>query len=286
MQVDVQASSSTTRFAKGTYYAGPPVSDLKDTVILFITAPPSFVLPLLPQLNHMVETHKRLSHRMLEQLLEVTRSHRETLRKLEEQERNHKAFSHKSKCLTTLLEQDRERLVSQTPEVQTPAWAKPTLIYYPSHWSIMTRWCMLVNSFSIHRHVELSMAGWCCCICSTLYVTSSALHPWVGWASRSACLCSLSLVNTKTRTHMQLHVQSKLAPWWPIQQRCAGWGLLLLKLSQWVDGLFLDVSHEHGSVEHDDGQWFFPAIWGPQRVCCVLLKFPVVSAHIPSEAAL
>lgn len=69
----------------------------------------------------MVETQKRSSKRMLEQLLEVSRSHRGTLHKLEEQERSHRAFIHKSKCLTTLLEQDRERLVCQTLEVQMNA---------------------------------------------------------------------------------------------------------------------------------------------------------------------
>ncbi|XP_010745007.3 filamin A-interacting protein 1-like isoform X1 [Larimichthys crocea] len=62
------------------------------------------------QLNHMVKAQKRSSERMLEQLLEVSRSHSGALRRLEEQERNHRAFIHKSNCLTALLEQDRERL--------------------------------------------------------------------------------------------------------------------------------------------------------------------------------
>lgn len=65
----------------------------------------------LSQFNHMVETHKCFSKHMLEQLQEVTYSNHRNLRRLEEQERNHKAFRHRSKCLTTQLEQDRERYV-------------------------------------------------------------------------------------------------------------------------------------------------------------------------------
>lgn len=51
---------------------------------------------------------------MLEQLVEVARSHSDTLNRLEEQERSRKAFIQKSNDLTTLLEQDRERLVHET----------------------------------------------------------------------------------------------------------------------------------------------------------------------------
>ncbi|XP_035532025.1 filamin A-interacting protein 1-like [Morone saxatilis] len=47
---------------------------------------------------------------MLEQLLEVSRSHSGTLQRLQEQERSHRAFIDKSNCLNTLLEQDRQRL--------------------------------------------------------------------------------------------------------------------------------------------------------------------------------
>ncbi|XP_044073565.1 filamin A-interacting protein 1-like isoform X2 [Siniperca chuatsi] len=47
---------------------------------------------------------------MLQQLVEVSRSHSSALHRLEEQERSHRAFIHKSNFLTTLLEQDRERL--------------------------------------------------------------------------------------------------------------------------------------------------------------------------------
>lgn len=96
------------------------MTGLKLHIILLVTAL-CVIFPLFPQFNHMVETQKRSSKRMLEQLLEVSRSHRGTLHKLEEQERSHRAFIHKSKCLTTLLEQDRERLVCQTLEVQMNA---------------------------------------------------------------------------------------------------------------------------------------------------------------------
>ncbi|XP_070771013.1 filamin A-interacting protein 1-like [Enoplosus armatus] len=64
----------------------------------------------IAELNHLVEAQKRSSKRMLEQLVEVSSSHSSALHRLEEQERNHRAFIHKSNFLTTLLEQDRERL--------------------------------------------------------------------------------------------------------------------------------------------------------------------------------
>ena len=69
----------------------------------------------------MVETHKQLSKQMLEQLLEVSHSHRGTLHRLEEQEKTHRAFIHDSKSLITLLEQDRERLVQESLKVQMNA---------------------------------------------------------------------------------------------------------------------------------------------------------------------
>lgn len=71
----------------------------------------SVLMSYLSQFNHMVETHKCFSKHMLEQLQEVTYSNHRNLRRLEEQERNHKTFSQRSKCLTTQLEQDRERYV-------------------------------------------------------------------------------------------------------------------------------------------------------------------------------
>lgn len=52
---------------------------------------------------------------MLKQLVEVSRSHSGALLKLEEQEGSHRAFIHKSNCLTSILEQDRERLVHPNP---------------------------------------------------------------------------------------------------------------------------------------------------------------------------
>lgn len=86
----------------------------------------------------MVETHKRFSKQMLGQLQEVTDSHCRNLRRLEEQEKNHKAFTHRSKCLTTLLEQDRERFVCQSFNIGINTFAKTTLIYYISHSNILT----------------------------------------------------------------------------------------------------------------------------------------------------
>uniref|UniRef100_A0A3Q1HX08 Cortactin-binding protein-2 N-terminal domain-containing protein n=2 Tax=Anabas testudineus TaxID=64144 RepID=A0A3Q1HX08_ANATE len=64
----------------------------------------------ITELKHLVEAHKHSSKRMMEQLLEVSCSHSGALCKLEEQERRHEAFKQKSNCLTTLLEQDRDRL--------------------------------------------------------------------------------------------------------------------------------------------------------------------------------
>ncbi|KAK5890147.1 hypothetical protein CesoFtcFv8_013704 [Champsocephalus esox] len=62
------------------------------------------------ELNNLVKAQKRSSEGMQEQLLEVSRSHKEALHRLEEQERSRRDFTHKSTGLTTLLEEDRERL--------------------------------------------------------------------------------------------------------------------------------------------------------------------------------
>ncbi|KAF7657255.1 hypothetical protein LDENG_00029500 [Lucifuga dentata] len=64
----------------------------------------------MAKLNALVEAQKQSSRLMLEQFVEVTHAHGDTLSKLEEQERSHRAFVQKSNNLTTLLEQDRERL--------------------------------------------------------------------------------------------------------------------------------------------------------------------------------
>ncbi|XP_054471052.1 filamin A-interacting protein 1-like [Anoplopoma fimbria] len=64
----------------------------------------------IAELNNFVAAQKRSSEWMQEQLLEESRSHSGALHRLEEQERSHRAFIHKSNCLTTLLEEDRERL--------------------------------------------------------------------------------------------------------------------------------------------------------------------------------
>ncbi|XP_060910603.1 filamin A-interacting protein 1-like [Labrus mixtus] len=63
----------------------------------------------IAELNHFVEAQRHSSKQMMEGFLEVSRSHSRALCKLEEQERSHRALIHKSDCLTTLLEQDRER---------------------------------------------------------------------------------------------------------------------------------------------------------------------------------
>ncbi|XP_068602528.1 filamin A-interacting protein 1-like [Brachionichthys hirsutus] len=64
----------------------------------------------LAELNHMVEAQKRSLEQIQEQLLQESQSHNGALHRLEQQERSHQAFIHQSNCLTTLLEQDRERL--------------------------------------------------------------------------------------------------------------------------------------------------------------------------------
>ncbi|XP_059895228.1 filamin A-interacting protein 1-like [Gadus macrocephalus] len=64
----------------------------------------------MAELDHLEEAHRRTSRRMLRQLVEVERSHSGALSRLEEQEEMHRSFIQKSDDLTTLLEQDRERL--------------------------------------------------------------------------------------------------------------------------------------------------------------------------------
>ncbi|KAK0152402.1 Filamin A-interacting protein 1-like [Merluccius polli] len=64
----------------------------------------------MAELDRLEEAHRRTSRRMLRQLVEVERSHSGALSRLEEQEEMHRAFIQKSDDLTTLLEQDRERL--------------------------------------------------------------------------------------------------------------------------------------------------------------------------------
>lgn len=113
------------------------------------------------QFNHMVETHKRFSKQMLGQLQEVTDSHRRNLRRLEEQERNHKTFTHRSKCLTTLLEQDRERFVCQSFNIGINSFAKTTLIIFPTQifWhtgksQIGTLWCLFKRTLIVFSICE------------------------------------------------------------------------------------------------------------------------------------
>ncbi|KAM3862313.1 filamin A-interacting protein 1-like [Diretmus argenteus] len=64
----------------------------------------------MAELDRLVEAQRRSSRQMMEQLVEVEHSHSSALCRLEEQERNHRAFIQKSDDLTALLEQDRERL--------------------------------------------------------------------------------------------------------------------------------------------------------------------------------
>uniref|UniRef100_A0A665V5Z2 Filamin A interacting protein 1 like n=1 Tax=Echeneis naucrates TaxID=173247 RepID=A0A665V5Z2_ECHNA len=64
----------------------------------------------IAKLNDVVEAQRRSSKMMLEQLVKVSHFHSGILLRLEDQERSHKAFAHRSNCLITLQEQDRERL--------------------------------------------------------------------------------------------------------------------------------------------------------------------------------
>ncbi|XP_068186256.1 filamin A-interacting protein 1-like [Antennarius striatus] len=63
----------------------------------------------ITELNHLVEVQKHSFKQILEQLQQVSQSHKGVLHRLEEQERSNQAFIHQNNCLTTLLEQDRER---------------------------------------------------------------------------------------------------------------------------------------------------------------------------------
>ncbi|XP_041699785.1 filamin A-interacting protein 1-like isoform X1 [Coregonus clupeaformis] len=64
----------------------------------------------MAELDRLVETGNQSYRRMLEQLLQVERSHSCALCRLEEQDQQHRAFMQRSDDLTCLLEQDRERL--------------------------------------------------------------------------------------------------------------------------------------------------------------------------------
>lgn len=74
------------------------------------------VFYLLPtQLDKLVEKQRETHRRMLEQLLMVEQSHKQTLYKLEDEKRNHGEFIKKSDEFTNLLEQERERSVHELP---------------------------------------------------------------------------------------------------------------------------------------------------------------------------
>ncbi|KAM6418357.1 filamin A-interacting protein 1-like isoform 1-T1 [Pluvialis apricaria] len=62
------------------------------------------------ELDKVVEKQKETHRRMLEQLLMVEKSHRQTLHELEEEKRKHSKYMEKSDEFTNLLEQERERL--------------------------------------------------------------------------------------------------------------------------------------------------------------------------------
>ncbi|XP_029434395.1 filamin A-interacting protein 1-like isoform X2 [Rhinatrema bivittatum] len=64
----------------------------------------------LSELDKVVEKHKETHKRMLEQLLMVEKSQRQTLYELEEEKRKHTEYMEKSDEFTNLLEQERERL--------------------------------------------------------------------------------------------------------------------------------------------------------------------------------
>lgn len=67
------------------------------------------------QLDKLVEKQRETYRRMLEQLLIVEQSHRQTIYKLEDEKMNHSEFMKKSDEFTNLLEQDRERSVARWP---------------------------------------------------------------------------------------------------------------------------------------------------------------------------
>ncbi|XP_073732525.1 filamin A-interacting protein 1-like [Misgurnus anguillicaudatus] len=64
----------------------------------------------ITELDRLVEKQRETYRRMLEQLLMVEQSHRQTLHRLENEKRNHNDFMKKSDEFTSLLEQERERL--------------------------------------------------------------------------------------------------------------------------------------------------------------------------------
>ncbi|XP_063067901.1 filamin A-interacting protein 1-like isoform X2 [Engraulis encrasicolus] len=64
----------------------------------------------MAELDKLVEKQRETYRRMLEQLLIVEQSHRQTIYRLEDEKSNHSEFMKKSDEFTNLLEQDRERL--------------------------------------------------------------------------------------------------------------------------------------------------------------------------------
>ncbi|NXU54478.1 FIL1L protein, partial [Turnix velox] len=62
------------------------------------------------ELDKVVEKQKETHRRMLEQLLMVEKSHRQTLYELEEEKRKHSKYKEKNNEFTNFLEQERERL--------------------------------------------------------------------------------------------------------------------------------------------------------------------------------
>ncbi|XP_017265724.2 filamin A-interacting protein 1-like [Kryptolebias marmoratus] len=65
------------------------------------------------ELSYSKETQRYSYKQMMEQLEEVCHSRDETLHKLVEREKCHKAFNQRRNCPAMLLEQDRERSVHQ-----------------------------------------------------------------------------------------------------------------------------------------------------------------------------
>ncbi|XP_067147329.1 filamin A-interacting protein 1-like [Apteryx mantelli] len=80
------------------------------------------------ELDKVVEKQKETHRRMLEQLLMVEKSHRQTLYELEEEKRKHTEYMEKSDEFTNLLEQERERChrtaTSDAEAVKTTAVSK------------------------------------------------------------------------------------------------------------------------------------------------------------------